>query len=442
MLDLRYRTILAVAIPLMGSSFIQSVVMITDSAFLSRYSTIAFDAAGNGGLIYITMFVALMGMSDGSQILMARRIGENKENLLAQIFGTTLFTNLILASTLFLLIQFFLPQLINGITYNNEIASGEISFIQIRSYGLFFAMVSLAINAYFLALGKTYVVLVSAVIIAFSNIGLDYALIFGNWGFVEMGLNGAAYASMIADGFGMLFMISVLFFGAANKRHQIFSKLRYNVESFKSLLKIGSPIMFQGLIALITWTAFFTWIEQMGTYQLTLSQNIRTLYFLAFVPIWGFAGTTKTYVSQYIGRRSFDEIKIVQFKIQMLTLLFLVLMFHGAFLYPETLVKLINPEAEFVQGSAEILRFVSGSIFIYGLTSVYYQTINGSGNTRFTFLIEFIAVFIYLFFAYLFIKVLHWDIYWIWSVEYIYFGTMGILSIGYLRFFNWQKKKI
>ena len=53
--------------------------MITDSSFLSRYSTAAFDAAGNGGMIYVTLFVALMGMSDGSQILMARRIGEKKE---------------------------------------------------------------------------------------------------------------------------------------------------------------------------------------------------------------------------------------------------------------------------------------------------------------------------------------------------------------------------
>ena len=81
MLDLRYRTILSVAIPLMASSFIQSIVMITDSAYLSRFDTTAFVASGNGGLIYITMFVVLMGIADGTQILMARRIGEKKENL-------------------------------------------------------------------------------------------------------------------------------------------------------------------------------------------------------------------------------------------------------------------------------------------------------------------------------------------------------------------------
>ncbi|MFT6243860.1 MAG: putative MATE family efflux protein [Salibacteraceae bacterium] len=442
MLDLRYKTILSVAIPLMASSFIQSIVMITDSAFLSRYSTVAYNASGNGGLIYVTMFVALMGMADGAQILMARRIGEKKENLLAQIFGTTIFTNIIIALILCAFIQFFIPNIIDAITRDKAIASGETTFVQIRSYGLFFSAIALSINAYLLAMGKTYVVLLSAIVIAFSNIGLDYALIFGHWGLPEMGLEGAAYASMIADGMGMLFLILALNYSNDRKRHQLFTKLRYNYNSFKTLLKVGAPILFQGLVALITWTAFFVWIEQKGFYELTISQNIRTLYFLAFIPIWGFAGTTKTYISQYIGGESFKEIKIVQRRIQFLTFIFLVALFHGAVLYPETLVRLINPEAEYIKGSAEVLRFISGSVLIYGLSSVYFQTINGSGNTRFTFYIETIAVGFYLGFAYLFIKVFNWDIYWVWSVEYIYFGIMGILSIGYLRFFNWQKKTI
>ncbi len=79
MLSLNYRTILAVAIPLMGSTFIQSIVLLTDSSFLSRYDTLAFGAAGNGGLIYITLLMVLVGLNEGTQILMARRIGESQE---------------------------------------------------------------------------------------------------------------------------------------------------------------------------------------------------------------------------------------------------------------------------------------------------------------------------------------------------------------------------
>ncbi|MDC3253177.1 MATE family efflux transporter, partial [Crocinitomicaceae bacterium] len=384
MLDIKYRTILSVAIPLMGTSFIQSIVMITDSAFLSRYSITAFDAAGNGGLIYITVFIALMGMSDGAQIIMARRIGEKKENLIAQVFGTTLITNFLISLLLFCAIYLFIPDLINGITKHHDIAKGEIDFIQIRSYGLFFSMISLTIYAYFIAQGKTYVVFLSAVAIALANLTLDYALIFGNLGFPSLGLQGAALASTISDGLGMLLALAILTFGNSRKHHKIFSEIKFNLESIRRLVGVGGPIMLQGLVALITWTAFFVWIEQMGKYELTISQNIRSLYFIAFVPIWGFAGTTKTYISQYTGLNAYTKIKIVQRRILLLTFVFLILLFHGAILYPKHLVELINPNTEYIQASAEILRFIFGSILIYGLGNVFFQTINGGGNTKFT----------------------------------------------------------
>jgi Na+-driven multidrug efflux pump len=101
---------------------------------------------------------------------------------------------------------------------------------------------------------------------------------------------------------------------------------------------------------------------------------------------------------------------------------------------------MVNPNELYTARSAEILRFVAISIFLYGTVSVYFQTINGSGNTMASFIIEIICVGVYMISAFLFIKVFQFDIFWIWSVEYIYFGMLGFLSIGYLYFFKWQKK--
>jgi multidrug resistance protein, MATE family len=442
MLDLRYRSILAMAVPLMGSTFIQSVVLITDSAFLSRYDTLAFDAAGNGGLVYITLFMALVGMSDGAQILMARRIGQQIEHLLARIFGTTLFTNFMLVILLFSLIKFVLPDFIDGYAHNKAVAEGQIDYINIRGYGLFFAMVSLSINAYFMAMGKTSVVFLSAIVTACSNIFLDYSLIFGHFGLPEMGLEGAAIASTLSDGLGMMFLIIVLSKSQSRKDHKLFAQLSYNTKSFKELIKLGTPIMLQGIVALSTWTVFFAWIEQMGTHELTISQNIRSLYFIAFIPIFAFGATTKTYISQLLGSKRFDDIPKAMKRIQLMTLLFLFIFFHGAILYPAQLIQMINPEEAFLPESASILKYIGGSIFLFGFCNVYFHAINGSGNTRFTFYVELISVLVYLIFAYLFIKVYQLDIYWVWTVEYIYFGVMGILSYGYLKLFNWQKKQI
>lgn len=442
MLDYKYKTILGVAIPLMVSSFIQAIVFLTNASFLSRYSTLAFDASGNAGLLYITVVIALTGMSDGVQILIARRIGQERHDAIGRIFGTSLITLSILAVFLFSLLHFVMPDFLLSYSKHLDLAHAQNSFLNIRSYSLFFAIITLSIQAFFFAIGKTWVVLISALIVAFSNIILDILFIFG-WKFIpEMGLEGAAIASTCADGLGMLFLLIFLIFSKEAKSFHLFKHLSFQWKSMLELLKVGTPLFFQGFFALATWTVFFTWIEQMGKTQLTVSQNIRAIYFLAFVPIWGFAATTKTYISQYLGRGDLDALKTIQRRIQLLTVLFLLVMFHGAIFYPKQLLGLINPDEQFLEQSAAILRYVSGSILIFGLISVKYQTINGSGNTQVSFLIEFISVFIYMLASYTLIKVLQLDIFWVWSVEYIYFITLGLLSIGYLSFFNWKKKKI
>ena len=440
MLDLKYKTILKVAVPLMVSSFIQSVVLITDAAFLSRHSTLSFDAVGNAGLIYVTVFMALAGMGDGAQILIARRIGQKNTDAIGRIFGTSILSHFIIALLLFLGIQFIMSHLLHSYSKHKDLADLQGNFIQIRSFALFFAMITLSIQAFFLATGKTWVVLVAAVITATSNILLDYLLIFGNWGLPAMGLEGAAIANTIADGCGMTFLIIFLIFSKERKELELFSHFSINWPSLKELFKIGSPLMFQGFIALATWTVFFTWIEQIGKFELTVSQNIRSIYFLAFIPISGFSGTTKTYISQYLGKKDFDSLGTIQRRIQFLTIIFLFLFFHGALFYPEQLIGFINPAEAYIEKSAEIMRFVAGSIMIFGLVSVYFQTINGSGNTVVSFIIEFICVGVYIIAAYLLIKVFKLDIFWIWSVEYIYFCALGLFSILYLRTFDWKKK--
>lgn len=442
MLSLSYRTILSVAIPLMGSSFIQSIVLLTDSSFLSRYDTLAFDAAGNGGLVYITLFMTLVGLNEGAQIVMARRIGEAKESVLPRIFGSSIVINFFIALILLGLAWLLIPNIISSNANNAQLGQLQIDYIQIRSYSFIPSTVSLVILAYLTATGKTRLILINSVVIALTNILLDYGLIFGHFGLQEMGLKGAALASTLSDFSGFAFLLIAIVFQKSARKHEILTKIKINWITIKKLITVGSPIMLQGLTALTTWTVFFFWIEQMGVFELTVSQNIRSLYFLAFVPIWGLGATAKTYVSQYMGKKDFDSVLIAIRRIQLLTLIFLFVIFHGALFYPEELISLINPEKEFIQTSAETLRLLFGSMMLYGFCSVYFYTISGSGNTSITFYIEVFAVLAYLAGAYIFIKVLNWDIYYVWTVEYIYFGVMGMLSISYLKLFNWKKKQI
>ena len=442
LLPITYRSILGVALPMMVSGFIQSIVLITDSAFISRYSVEGFDAVGNAGLAYITFYMMLLGMSDGAQILMARRIGESRKDQLGRILNATWVILGILAVIFFTILTLFIPSWISAYSRNQEVASLQGEFIRHRSFALFFCMITLGFQAFYLARGKSWVVLVAALITASTNILFDYLLIFGIGIFPEMGVAGAATASSIADGLGMMFLVIFTLSSKENYAYHLFGTIKGIGFELKELIKIGTPLLLQGFSALFTWTLFFTWIEQMGKYQLTVSQNIRSIYFLAFVPIWGFAGTTKTYISQYIGAAKQKELPRIQRRIQLLTLLFMLFTFHGAVLYPETLISIINPHEEYLKDSSAILRLVAGSILLFALVSVYFQTIHGSGNTVASMTIEIISVGIYTLSVYLFIKVWSFDIYHVWTVEYIYFGTMGLLAYLYLNIFSWNNKRI
>ena len=442
MLDFTYKSILKVALPLMFSSFIQSIVLITDAAFLSRHSTLAFDASGNAGLIYVTIYFALTGMADGIQILIARRIGQKKQSEIKRIFSSSFYVLGILVIGLFYISYYLMPIILPYYSKHQDLALAQAEFIKTRSFALFFCIISLPIQSFLLAIGKTWVVLMSAIIIAVSNVFLGYWFIFGGGIVPQLGLKGAALASCSAEFLGMLFLFIYILFDKTKDEFQLFSYLKISKIAIKNIFSIGTPLFFQGFIALFTWTVFFTWIEQIGKFELTVSQNIRAIYFLAFVPIIGFASTTKTFISQYVGAELFDKIPIIQKRIRILTLCALILFFHGAILYPKHLIALINPEEIYIPKSIEILKFIVGSFLIFGITSVLFQTVNGSGNTLASFMIEFISVGIYILTSYFFIKIYKLDIYWIWSVEYIYFGALGLLSFGYLKFFNWKKRNL
>jgi multidrug resistance protein, MATE family len=441
-LKTNYSTILKVAFPLMIGNFIQSIVLITDMAFIARIegdSTVYFDAAGNAGLLYITIYMIAAGFGDGLQITKARFIGENSLQKIPYFFQTGLVSLLFFAIIFFSLIQWFTPTVLNSISNDQAITNAQIDFLSIRSYALFFSLTSLAMMSFLLATGKTQIVFVSSILMSSVNILLDYCLIFGKWGLPEMGLDGAALASVIAEITVFLFFTIYFLNRKWIKEYKLVSKISVNLNSLFVLLKIGWPLMLQGFVTLGTWTVFFFWIEQIGRHELEISQNIRSVYFLAFVPIFGFAATTKTYISQLIGAKNFKEIPLVQKRIQLLVTLTLILFFHGALLYPEALISLINPNADVLAESVSIVMQVSPAIYIFGLTSVYFNTVAGSGNTLGSLGIEVLSTGIYLFFAYLFIKVFTFSIHQIWFVEYIYFSVLGILSLLYIRFFNWKQ---
>ncbi|MEX1001732.1 MAG: MATE family efflux transporter [Crocinitomicaceae bacterium] len=439
MLELTYRRILIITLPLMFGTFVQSVITITDASFVSELGNTAYNAVGQGGMMYIALFMLSQGLADGTQITIAKKYGEQDFSAVGRTLFTAHILQFLLALFIFFAFIFLADILILKIAKSEAIGEAMITFLQYRSWGIFFAALQVSMVAFFIGLGKTNIIIISTLILAVCNIVLDYGLIFGNFGCPELGLKGAAIASSCSEAISFLFLLIYASKAGHLQKFQFSIRQKFDFIIAKKLMFLSTPLMFQSMLALSTWLVFFSMIEHIGHIELEISHNIRYMYFIAFVPIFGFAAATKTYVSYLVGRKNYKAIPPTLFKIMLLSLLSILLLFHGALLYPETLIGIVahNPDAsaEVIQKSAEALQFVSGSIFLFALVIVPFHAISALGRTGVSFTIELISVSTYLLACYLFIELWQWDIVNIWTVEYIYFSVIGLISTVFVVFY-------
>ncbi|MBK8924907.1 MAG: MATE family efflux transporter [Crocinitomicaceae bacterium] len=437
MLEISYRKILAIAVPLMFGTFVQSVVMLTDTAFVSELGTIPFNAVNNAGLIYISLFMFSKGLADGSQIIIARKYGEQDYTSIGQYIFNTQLLQIILGGILFTGFFFLSDIFIHSFVKSSETGECMVEFLKYRSWGIFFAGMHASLTAFYIGIGRTKLVLISTIILAFSNIFLDYAMIFGHFGFPELGMKGAPLASSISELLAFAFLSITVLRTNENKIFQIKFWNKPSKIISTALLKLGTPLMFQGFLALFGWLIFFMMIEQyMSPHDLEVSAVIRSIYFVAFIPLFGFGATTRTYVSNLIGRKSPELIPVVQRKMILLCFISVVLFCHGALLYPAAFIPVINDNPDILADSADVMRIVTGSILLFSVVTVWFNSVAAVGKSNLSFMIEMISIGIYLIACYVFIVMLDFSVRGIWLVEYVYFGSIGILSYVYLRSFR------
>ena len=131
---------------------------------------------------------------------------------------------------------------------------------------------------------------------------LDYALIFGKFGCLALGFNGAAWASVAAEAIGMVAVLLIIQFNGLTKRFGLFRDMRIHGSELRLLLTQSSPLIMQYAISIISWEYFFILVSHHGRLSLDISQFMRVIIGFLGVFIWSFASTTNTMVSNVIGQ--------------------------------------------------------------------------------------------------------------------------------------------
>ena len=190
------KTIWKIAVPIMAGNLAQTLISFTDTAFLGHLGIVELGASMMAGLYYFVFTTMAMGFAIGIQIIIARRYGEKEFSKIGSIFQHGALFIFLIGLLLFLIIKSSSTLLLDFIIDSANIYSAAMEYIDYRQYGIIFVCFNYLYRALYIGLSNTKVITYSTLIMAVTNIVLDYGLIFGKIGLPEMGIGGAALASL------------------------------------------------------------------------------------------------------------------------------------------------------------------------------------------------------------------------------------------------------
>ncbi len=434
------RQILAIAMPITFAILIPQLNMLTNSIFLGHNDIKSLGNAGITGVFYLIFAVAGHGLNNAMQSVFSRYAGSDDTSAFKTVLSQGIRISLQLAAAGVLLTWFVAPFIFQQVADPTAYPQ-EMSFLRIRIWGLPFLYLFQMGNAFLVASLNSRWLIVGFVVEACTNILFDYLLIFGKWGFPQMGFNGAAVASVIAEAAGFVTVFAVLSKTGLKKQYGLLQHFQFDKIKSRQIVKIATPLILQYVISVTTWLAFFILIESRHDENAkAISNTMRNVFGLTGVFVWAFAGTSNAMISNLMGQRREDKVMEALTKIMLWSIGFCCVMCLLVNIFPVQFFKLFGQGPEFVAQGIPVLRVVTGGLLIMSIANIWLNGVTGTGKTRVNLGIEIIAIVIYFLYTWYFMKTNYISLAWAWSNELIYWSTIFVLSFAFLKSGMWKTR--
>ena len=431
-----------VTYPIFLGLLAQNVINVTDTAFLGRVGEVALGAAAMGGLLYICVYTIAFGFSVGSQILIARRNVEGNYRAVGPIMWQGTAFSFGMAVCLLILMYFSAAPLIRLLITSDSIYGATYEFFTWRIWGFLFAFVNVMFRGLYIGITRTKVLTMNAVVMALVNVVLDYALVFGELGLPEMGVRGAALASVIAEASSLLFFLLYTYYKVDLKKYGLNRFGQFDLSMVLRILRISCFTMVQYFLAMAIWFVFFMALERLGQRQLAVANIVRSVYVVLLIPVQALSTTANTLVSNLIGAGGSSGVVTLLHKISRMSFLIMVVCVGLCVAFPGSILSVYTNEEALLVESVSALYVVCGAMLIASLANVYFNGISGTGNTQAALVLE---VFVQVFYALYIIvvgMVIQAPVDVCFTTEVIYYVLMLGSSLIYLKKAKWQNKKI
>ncbi len=374
------RAILLLSIPMVLEMMMESLFALFDTIFVARLGAGALATVGyTEGMM--TIFYAIgIGFSMATTALVARRIGEHNKKAAARVAAQAILIGVLLSAMLAVPGVFFAKDLLRLMGASPEtIEEGHLYTALMMSFNVVI-MLLFIINAVFRSSGDAAISMKVLFLANVINIILDPCLIFGLGPFPELGIKGAAIATIIGRGTAVLFQFYVLF--RYNQRiHLVLSDFKLKFRIIASLIRLSYGGIGQYLIATSSWIILVRILSEFGDEAVAGYQIAIRIVVFSILPSWGLSNAAATMVGQNLGAKNPRRAEQSVWRTAYINL---VLMFIFAVIFlsqANTLIGLFINDPVVVDFGTRALQIISLGYLCYAFGMVMPQAFNGAGDT-------------------------------------------------------------
>ncbi len=436
------RAILLLAIPMVAEMIMESVFAVVDIFWVSKLGPDAVATVGLTESMLVVIYALAMGLSMGAAAVVARRTGEGNRDGAARAAVQAIIIGVGLAAAVGILGASLAPRLLTAMGASPAVIATGAGFTRTMLGGSVTIVLLFLINAAFRGAGDAAVAMRTLWLANSINIVLGPFLIFG-WGpFPRLGVVGAAVATTIGRGTGVLFQLRALARGrgrlGVRRAH-----LRVDAEVMRAILRISRSGIVQALIGTTSWVGLVRILSTFGSTVLAgYTIAVRVVLF-ALLPSWGLANAAATLVGQNLGaghpeRAEASVWRAARYNTVLLSLVG-ILFVAGA----HAIVAGFSPDAGVVLVGSRALRIVGLGFPFYAVGMVMTQSFNGAGDTRTPTLINLFCFWLWeIPLAYLLAKPLDLGPTGVFVAIAVAFSTMAVVAGILFRRGRWKRIKL
>lgn len=442
----RYQEVTQVCLPLVLAMSATTVMEFTDRIFLSNYSLDAVAAALPAGISAFLFMAFLGGIGGYSSVFIAQYTGRGEKDKVGIVLWQGIYFILFCGLFFYLLAQTAGPYIFRLFGHPEEVRVLEEQYFSILCKGGIFHVALNTLASFFSGRGITKPVMTMHLIGMGINIPLDYALIYGKFNLPELGITGAAIATVTASMIPTFLLLGLIFTKKHNEQFGVFRHWRVDLYTIQRLLKYGVPGSLQFTIDILAFTIFTLLVGKLGTLAMAATTVVLSINSVAFMPSMGVSQGISIMVGQALGRGDREAARTAVKSAAQLLILY-ILCIDGLFLLiPETILSLFIPAdgaqdySQMVGISITLLKIVSAYLLFDSLYMVFSGALKGAGDTRF--IMWMVALFSLIFLVipcYYGIIVLQMGVYYAWSCILIF--IISLFSLSCFRYYQgkWQE---